>query len=67
MSPQYDNFEPKKKSEKRELAKVQVEQPNGTSWHKLTQVEQVEQVEAGLQIYVEQVHPKTLFEIWLND
>ena len=30
-------------------------QPNGTSWHKLAQVEQVEQVEAGLQIYVEQV------------
>ena len=30
-------------------------QPNGTSWHKLTRVEQVEQVEAGLQIYVEQV------------
>ena len=27
----------------------------GTSWHKLAQVEQVEQVEAGLQIYVEQV------------
>ena len=26
-----------------------------TSWHKLAQVEQVEQVEAGLQIYVEQV------------
>ena len=30
-------------------------QPNGTSWRKLTQVEQVEQVEVGLQIYVEQV------------
>ena len=30
-------------------------QPNGTSWHKLAQVEQVEQVEAGLQIYVGQV------------
>ena len=27
-------------------------QPNGTSWHKLAKVEQVE---AGLQIYVEQV------------
>ena len=26
-----------------------------TSWHKLAQVEQVEQVEAGLQIYVGQV------------
>jgi len=37
------------------LAKVQVVQPNGTSWHKLAQVEQVEQVEAGLQIYMEQV------------
>ena len=37
------------------MAKVQVVQPNGTSWHKLAQVEQVEQVEAGLQIYVEQV------------
>jgi len=48
-------FKPKKKSEKRELAEVQVVQPNGTSWHKLTRVEQVEQVEAGLQIYVEQV------------
>ena len=26
-----------------------------TKWHKLAQVEQLEQVEAGLQIYVEQV------------
>jgi len=33
----------------------EVVQPNGTRWHKLAQVEQVEQVEAGLQIYVEQV------------
>ena len=33
-------------------------QPNGTSWHKLAQVGQVEQVEAGLQIYVEQVEQK---------
>ena len=49
------HWETQKKSEKRELAKVQVVQPNGTSWHKLAQVEQVEQVEAGLQIYVEQV------------
>jgi len=32
-----------------------VVQPNGTSWHKLEYVEQVEQGEAGLQIYVEQV------------
>jgi len=37
------------------VAKVQVVQLNGTSWHKLAQVEHVEQVEAGLQIYVEQV------------
>ena len=50
-----DIEKPKKKSEKRELAKVPVVQPNGTSWHKMTHVEQVEQVEAGLQIYVEQV------------
>jgi len=53
MSPQNNIFKPKKKSEKRELAKVQVVQPNGTSWHKLAQVEEVEQVEAGLQIYVD--------------
>jgi len=50
-----DIEKPKKKSEKRELAKVQVVQPNGTSWVKLAQVGQVEQVEAGLQIYVGQV------------
>jgi len=55
MSPQHNIFKPKIKSEKRELAKVQVVQPNSTSWHKSTQVEQVEQVEVGLQIYVEQV------------
>ena len=30
-------------------------QPNGSSWVKLAQVGQVEQVEAGLQIYVGQV------------
>ena len=30
-----DIEKPKKKSEERELAKVQVVQPNGTSWHKL--------------------------------
>ena len=50
-----DIEKPKKRSEKRELAKVQVVQPNGTSWVKLAQVGQVEQVEAGLQIYVGQV------------
>jgi len=55
MSPQHNIFKPKKKSEKREFVKVQVVQSNGTSWHKLAQVEQVEQVEAGLQIYMEQV------------
>jgi len=55
MSPQHNIFKPKKKSEKREFAKVQVVQSNGISWHKLAQVEQVEQVEAGLQIYMEQV------------
>jgi len=32
-----------------------VVQPNGSSWVKLAQVGQVEQVEAGLQIYVGQV------------
>jgi len=37
------------------LAKVQVVQPYGSSWVKLAQVGQVEQVEAGLQIYVGQV------------
>jgi len=37
------------------LAKVQVVQPNGSSWVKLAQVGPVEQVEAGLQIYVGQV------------
>ena len=40
---------------KKELAKVQVVQPKGSSWVKLAQVGQVEQVEAGLQIYVGQV------------
>ena len=39
----------------KKLAKVQVVQPNLSSWVKLTQVGQVEQVEAGLQIYVGQV------------
>ena len=55
MSPHHNIFKPKKKSEKRELVKVQVVQPNRTSWHKLVQVGQVEQVEVGLQIYVGQV------------
>ena len=39
----------------KKLTKVQVVQPNGSSWVKLAQVGQVEQVEAGLQIYVGQV------------
>ena len=39
----------------KKLAKVQVVQPNGSSWVKLAQVGQVEQVEAGHQIYVGQV------------
>jgi len=55
MCSQHNIFKPKKKSEKRELVKVQVVQPNRTSWHKLVQVEQMEQVDAGLQIYVEEV------------
>ena len=45
---------------KKELAKVQVVQANGSSWVKLAQVGQVEQVEAGLQVYVGQVGQELL-------
>jgi len=49
------HWETQKKIWEKRVGKEQVVQPNGTSWHKLEYVEQVEQVEAGLQIYMEQV------------
>ena len=49
------HWETQKKIWEKRVGKEQVVQPNGTSWHKLEHVEQVEQGEAGLQIYVEQV------------
>ena len=49
------HWETHKKIWEKRVGKEQVVQPNGTSWYKLEYVEQAEQGEAGLQIYVEQV------------